>query len=67
MLEEVESGEILSNLYYKRINALSELNFKGAKLENQEYQKQEVMSLKNQVIQANHLGGTDLTISKEII
>ena len=34
MLEEFESGEILSNLYYKRINALSELNFKGAKLEN---------------------------------
>ena len=32
MLEEFESGEILSNLYYKRINAVSELNLKARNL-----------------------------------
>ena len=29
--EEFENSEIFSDLYYKRINALDELNFKGAK------------------------------------
>ena len=32
MLEEFESGEIFSNLYYKRINAVSELNLKARNL-----------------------------------
>ena len=29
--KEFETSEIFSDLYYKKINALDELNFKGAK------------------------------------
>lgn len=41
--EEFENSEIFSDLYYKRINALDELNFKGEKLAK-------LVRLKNQII-----------------
>ena len=58
MQEQSETFEKFSDLHCKRRIALDELFLNEIKLEELEYQKQELMRLRNQTIQVNHLGGT---------